>query len=207
MLKSQRRTTGIGTLIAEAVLIMLSVVVGLMANEWRVAQENEKEAISALEFIREEIQSNYENIKLIVPYHEQISDSLSLLVHRVMMEGNAVNGLDMFRAMPDGFSTPLLSRNSWELANQTGAMSHVDLELAIALSTLYDQQAFYQKKIDIAGENIYVAGNIDTKDFSASVVAFGVLAADILIQERRLMNKYPTMITKLDSLIAPEGLE
>ncbi len=186
-------------LIAEAVLIMISVVLGLMANEWRVSRDNEKEAVNALAFIREELETNRERIEEILPYHEQITDSLSVLMNRVFTTGAPVSTMEMFKAMPGGFSTPLVSRNSWELVNQTGAINHVDFNLAISLSRLYDLQAFYQKKIDLIGQNVYVAGNINPQDQGAAVIAFGLLANDIAIQERRLIKQYPPMVAKLDS--------
>lgn len=202
MLKSQRKTAGVGILIAEAVLIMMSVALGLMANEWRGGRENEKEAVNALEFIREEIEGNQERIEEILPYHERMADSLSVLMNRVFASGAKISTREMFTAMPSGFSTPLISRNSWELVNQTGAINHVDFDLAISLSRLYDLQAFYQQKIDLIGQNVYVAGNINSLDQGSAVIAFGLLANDIAIQERRLLKQYPAMVARLDSLMA-----
>jgi len=202
VLKSQRKTAGVGILIAEAVLIMMSVALGLMANEWRVGRENEKEAVNALEFIREEIEGNQERIEEILPYHERMADSLSVLMNRVFASGAKISTREMFTAMPSGFSTPLISRNSWELVNQTGAINHVDFDLAISLSRLYDLQAFYQQKIDLIGQNVYVAGNINSLDQGSAVIAFGLLANDIAIQERRLLKQYPAMVARLDSLMA-----
>jgi len=174
----------------------------LMANEWRVGRENEKEAVNALEFIREEIEGNQERIEEILPYHERMADSLSVLMNRVFASGAKISTREMFTAMPSGFSTPLISRNSWELVNQTGAINHVDFDLAISLSRLYDLQAFYQQKIDLIGQNVYVAGNINSLDQGSAVIAFGLLANDIAIQERRLLKQYPAMVARLDSLMA-----
>ena len=188
-------------LVAEAVLIMMSVALGLMANEWRVARDNEKEAVTALEFIREEIGSNHEKVKDILPYRQQITDSLTVLMNRVFTTGEQVSTAELFYAMPEGFTVPIISRNSWDLANQTGAISHVPFELAIELSQLYDHQQFYQKKVDQLGDNLYVAGNINTRDQSSSAVAFRMLANDILIQENRLVRSYEDIIPRMDSLL------
>ena len=201
MLKSQRRTTGVGILIAEAVLIMLSVASGLMANEWRVSRDNEKEALTALEFIREEIETNHDKVNDVIGYHEQIQKSLTGLMNQVFTTAEPVSTQELFQAMPEGFTVPLVSRNSWELVNQTGAINHVDFELALELSQLYDQQEFYEKKVDLLGVNLYVANNINTKDQSGSAVAFRMLANDILIQEKRLINRYGDAMARMDSVL------
>lgn len=201
MLKSRQRRPGVGSWIAEAVLIILSISLGLMANEWRIASENKKEALIALEFIKEEMQTNYNKIEAVLPYHEQMRDAFAVLMNRALTTNETISAADMVKAMPDGFTTPLISRNSWELANQTGAVNHMDFELAKALSQVYDLQAFYQKKVDLIGENVYVAGNLDTKDQGATAIALGLLANDISLQERRLAEQYPSVIAQVDSVI------
>lgn len=202
MLKSRQRRTGVGSWIAEAVLIMLSISLGLMANEWRVDREQEKDALTALAFIREEMERNYNKMESVLPYHEQMSTSFAELMNRALTTNTTISAADMVKAMPDGFTTPLISRNSWELANQTGAINHMDFELAQELSQVYDLQAFYQQKVNLIGENVYVAGNLDTKDQGATAIALGLLANDISVQERRLVKHYPAVIARVDSVIA-----
>lgn len=189
----------LGPLLGEAALIVFSVLLGLMANEWRVAQVDEREADAALQAIRAELQRNHEEVQGLLPYHRRMSDSLAVLVERIYEGLGAVSHEVLFQAMPRGFSVPLIERNAWDVANRTGTINHIDFDLASALSQLYGLQAFYQGKLDLIGQNWYVAGNITPENLAATAIALGSLANDIVIQEERLSEQYPTMIERLGS--------
>ncbi|MDX1548443.1 MAG: hypothetical protein R3247_15700, partial [Rhodothermales bacterium] len=60
----------------EAALIVLGVLLGLLANQWRTGRANEETARAALRAIRAELQVNHEQVERLLPYHQQIRDSL-----------------------------------------------------------------------------------------------------------------------------------
>ncbi len=194
----------LGWLFAEAALIVLGVLLGMMANEWRVAWNNEHEAERALLAIRNELQTNFEQIEAILPYHRQIDDSLEILAQRIYTQNAKISPLEILRAIPKGFTTPLIEKNAWELLNRTGAISNIDFDLASALSKLYSQQAFYQSKLDIIGQNLYVAGNLNPENLASTAIALGLLANDIVIQEKRLVERYPQMMERLENYLEQE---
>ena len=68
----------------EALLIVFSVILGLLANDWRIQQSHRNEVGIALSAIKEEIKNNYQQVEDILPYHRQIDDSLSRLSMVVM---------------------------------------------------------------------------------------------------------------------------
>lgn len=193
----------LGLLLFEAGLIVLSVLLGLLANQWRIASANEEQAEQSLRAIHAELQGNYEQVERLLPYHRRVDDSLDVLIERIAAAQSAVITPVEFRraALPEGFSTPLLQTNAWEMANRTGAINHIDFELASDLSSLYNLQAFYQRKLDKVGENWYVAGNVNPTNFAATTMATGILVNDIVHQEEDLVERYPEMIERLNDAV------
>lgn len=192
----------LGLLFFEAGLIVLSVLLGLLANQWRVAAANEEKAEQSLRAIRAELERNYEQVQRLLPYHRRIDDSLDVLIARLADTPNAVvTPTEFRRALPEGFSTPLLQTNAWEMAQRTGSVNHIEFALVSELSALYNQQAFYQRKLDKVGENWYVAGNVNPANFAATAMATGILVNDIVLQEEDLVGRYPALIERLDEVV------
>lgn len=192
----------LGLLFFEAGLIVLSVLLGLLANQWRIASANEDKAEQSLRAIRAELESNYAKVQHLLPYHRRIDDSLNVLIAQIAREPNTVvTPVEFQRVLPEGFSTPLLQTNAWELASQTGALNHIEFMVVSELSALYNTQAFYQRKLDKVGDNWYVAGNVNPTNFAATAMATGILVNDIVHQEEDLVERYPELIERLNETL------
>ena len=146
------------------------------------------------------MQNNYDDVKRLLPYHEQMDEALDSLILRVFEQGGTVTVTEFMQALPSGFKVPILETYAWEVANRTGAINHIDFDLAMDLGKLYGWQAFLQGKLDVSGQNWYVAGNINPENFTATTVAISALTNDIVIQEKRLMEIYPGMIERLENV-------
>ncbi|MDZ7401151.1 MAG: hypothetical protein ONB37_13395 [candidate division KSB1 bacterium] len=189
--------TNLGYLLIQVVLIVIGVLLGLAANEWRVARAEKAQAKNALRYIKDELQRNKEHVAKILPYHTKLSDTLKVFAATLSMNKRKLSFSDLYRAMPSGFGIPLLEKTGWQLANQTGAIDHMDYDLAVSLSKLYAVQDFIQAKYLKVGDNFYVAGNINLKDMSGLIISLALLANDILINEQELSELYEAMIKKL----------
>lgn len=188
-----------GPLLIEVVLILLAVLLGLVANEWRMARAEEAQAKNALRYIKNELQSNKEQVDKLIPYHSSLRDSLRALGSLHLGRKTNISLTDIRKAMPQGFSSPLLEKTGWELANQTGSINHVDFQIAATLSKLYNLQDFCQGKFEKVADNLYIASNINLKDLSGFTMALALLANDIVIQEERLSKLYAEMIKNLEN--------
>ena len=204
MLRFKKRTgnqkSRVGTLLFESALIILSVLLGLMANEWRVSKANQQEVEVILRAISQELRGNLARIEQQLPYHRSIDDALELLVNRIYGQQLIVTQTELMKAMPNGFSVPLVEDHAWKLANGTGAIQNIDIALATELAIVYSRQEFYQSKLEMIGQNWYVAGNINPENLAATAIASGMLANDVAIQEQRLIELYKSMIQRLDDL-------
>lgn len=185
------------TLLVEVVLIVLGVLLGLFANEWRIGRAEQARAETALEQIRLEVAYNQSEVdSALVAYHRQIRDSLRRLRQR-LQAGERVTEAGIRRALPNGFTVPLLQTTAWDLSVRTGLVNQFDLEQVAPVARLYTQQDFLQRKINQISENFYIAGNADPALQAGQIRALGALAGDIVIQEERLMRRYENVLNQL----------
>jgi len=186
-----------GTLLIEVVLIVLGVLLGLFANEWRKAHANQARAEVALQQIRAEMAYNQSEIdSALVGYHEQIRDSLRQLARRAEA-GTPVTAEAIRQAMPNGFNVPLLQTTAWDLSVQTGIINQFDLPIVAPVAGVYNLQQFLQSKLDRISDNFYIASNVDPRMAEGQVRALSILAGDIVIQERKLMRRYQEALNQL----------
>ena len=187
-----------GVFFLEVFLIVVGVILGLAANEWREDRAAKKQAQKSLDYILLEIKNNQAEVDSIISYHTQIKNSLHKLSNEILTHNKQLTFNDLGDALPKGFKIPLLQSDAWELANQARNVNHIDYKLAESLSKLYSLQNFCQKKLDKIADNFYIASNINPDKISNLVLAFSALAQDILVQEKRLSKYYSEIIKKLE---------
>ena len=193
-----RINQNISSIVLELLLIIIAVFLGLIVNELRISYNEKEYTKKILNYMISEINYNSKQLESIVPYHNAMKDSLEKFNQMIFASTNTKHTFDdLFKAMPKGFSVPLIESTGWELLNNTGAINNIELELAAELSKVYNLQYFLQRKVDKIGENMYIASNINSKEVDNIILAFGFLVADILIQEKRLIQRYPNIIDRL----------
>ncbi|MBN2415462.1 hypothetical protein JXO52_06455 [bacterium] len=182
----------------ELVLILVAVLLGLIVNEMRLNQNERQRTEKILGYIVTEFSNNGEQLTGLIPYHMAMSDSLQRFAYRLLKENRTDwTYEDISQAMPRGFRVPILEQTGWELLNNTGSVNNIDLELAVELSKIYNLQVFLQRKLDKVADNMYVAGNSDPDAVDNMIIALGFLINDILVQEKRLAEKYPLLTDML----------
>jgi len=197
-MKNKHSGLSVINLLFEAILIVISVFLGLFVNEWRMEQRERMRADKALLEIKEEIKSNQERIVTIAAYHILIKDSLNALLYRTDFHKKSITFQELFTAMPNGFGVPGLQQQSWTLANRLGSLEHIDYKTAGMLSKLYDLQNFYMNKYNYVTENFYLASNVDSHIREGLVNSLAFLAGDITIHEKDLAAAYVKAIENLD---------
>lgn len=123
--------------LAESVLIVLSVLVALGVDEWRDTRARETRAEMALASIAVELQQNLETLERARGNHVAKSDSLSAYATRGALPPPEVYMYGMF-------SPGLVQSTAWESARETGATSDMPYELVLRLSRVYDRQERYR---------------------------------------------------------------
>ncbi|MCD4827930.1 MAG: hypothetical protein K8R90_00675 [Candidatus Cloacimonetes bacterium] len=199
-MKTLQSRLPIGVVIAETVLLIIGVFLGIFVNEMRIEQRDKARAQVALGQIRAELQSNQEMINAISAHHVAVRDSLNSLLSRTTEIGKSPTLKDLWKSMNGGFGVPNLQQHSWSLALHLGVLEHIDYPTARLLSNVYSLQEFYIDKYDRLADNLYLASNIDPEFSDGLVLAMGFLANDIVIHEQDIIEAYTKTLEYLDSL-------
>jgi len=194
-------------LLLEVLLIVLGVLLGMAANEWRVARGHRQQADQALRQIAGELRFNREQVDGVIEHHQALKDSLALLVGRQDVQGENIGHADLWKALSGGFRYPLIESTAWNLALQTGAVEHMDYGPATGLSRYYNFQSFYSAKLSVISNNVYTAVNMDADSADGLIRALHLLMGDIVINEERLIEQIDVIIPRLDELVPPEEAE
>lgn len=172
----------------EVGLIVLGVLAGLAVDNWRQDVAERDRAREVLALVAAELARNRESFSSILPYHESLRDSLTVLTTDAT-RGKPLAYSDFDRAAPRGFEPRLASVTAWSLAQNAGILSHLDLEVLQAVSTAYQHQDFLNGKLNRLEANLYEAANQDPSHFVGLAVSLRWLVGDIVIQERSLVER------------------
>ena len=188
------------TLLLEVLMIVIGVLVGIWANDWRENRNHRKEAQASLKLITQEIQANQEELLDVLPNRKRMDSTFQVLLAKIIQDSNYNYSFQEVMAARggEGIRIPLLERSAWDLAHQTGNFQYFDLELAASLSEVYSFQKAYQKTQDHIYQNGYIAGNVDLQNLASTVLTTSAILTDMLQQEDRLVNRaYPEVLAKL----------
>lgn len=133
----------LGKLFIEAILIVMGVLLGLFLNEMRLQQKNQDRAQVAVQQITSEIRYNRDKVEKISIHHAAVRDSLFALLSRVDTMESPIPFQIVMGVVPGGFGKVGLQRHAWTLAGQLGTFEHVEYDLAVELSRVYDLQKAY----------------------------------------------------------------
>lgn len=133
-----------GRYVAEAVLLVAAVVLGFAVTEWGENRREQRRADEAISAITRELEGNLEQVAGAVPYYQEITGTLETL----LAEQRDTNVGDVEVEGWRGLSPPLLRTASFDLAMSTGALEHVDFQVADALAQTYEVQAMLSHAIN-----------------------------------------------------------
>jgi hypothetical protein len=124
----------------EAILIVLSVLLGFGVSEWRQAQVDQELAERVQQNLRTEIAYNRARLEEILPQHQQRKE----LIGSADVSNPELSGWDVILATlaqaGGGVSRPELRKGAWDAAVSTGALRLLEYELVAELSEIYAAQ-------------------------------------------------------------------
>lgn len=121
----------------EIASVVFAVLLALGLNHWREDRNDKVLAEKALQNIIIEIKSNIKNIESDVNEYEVIHDTLT------SRKKNIKKGI--ISDMSFSYNHPILSKSAWQMANTTGAIKDMDIDIMMDLSDLYTFQDIFQK--------------------------------------------------------------
>lgn len=135
--RGSRAVRWLPRLLAESVLIVLSVLLALAVNEWRDERERAARAEMALASIEAELRENAEAVERARTRHRVKMDTLSAYAASGRLPPPEVYLYGMF-------SPGALHSTAWESAREAGVTSDIPYDLVLTLSRVYDAQNRYR---------------------------------------------------------------
>lgn len=130
-------------ILGESLLIIFSIMLALLGNEWRTQRKLEKQKEKYMALIVQEIENNLASLDGVYEYHQQkyelITNYLSEDTLRTRYTGRTAASF-MFEIFDRGLNPPTLQSTAWEAAQMTNAVSLISDEEVYKLSVLYKLQ-------------------------------------------------------------------
>lgn len=121
----------------EIASVVFAVLLALGLNHWREDLADEALAEQALKNIVIEIRSNMRDLEAEFTDYEAQRDTLRARRQKVLDGDQEAGGF--------GYNHPILYNSAWRMANSTGAVKDLDLDVVMELSALYIMQETHQK--------------------------------------------------------------
>ena len=183
-------------LLTEVVLIGLSVFLALMAEQWRVRSEHQKDGEATLRYVREEVMVNRDAIKNERQYHEELSQKIQRF-----LESNGPKTRQAFDATVqfEGVHPVTFERTAWDLAVAGQSLSYLKPPLAYAISRVYTRQQALQTMQNTFLQSVLASNSLATQDASGLANVTLAYLRDVNIQEPALLQLYDELLRQLDS--------
>ncbi|NOZ61568.1 MAG: hypothetical protein GXO74_07780 [Calditrichaeota bacterium] len=161
------KKTSLNALLIEIFSIIIAVILGFVANEWRENFNNKAKAQSALHKIAAEIEQNRAQLQNKQKYYKKMISVLDSLTVTQQHEEAKIEAIPGWQ----GFNPPLLSSSSYKTATTIGVFSFIDFDTADQISKVYQVQEVLQG-IGIMTINSLIAGQI--KDYDSVKLIFAI---------------------------------
>lgn len=129
-------------LVVESVVVVFSILLALVVNEWRQERTREARKERSMDAIRMELAHNYRALQEVHPYHTQLADTLRQLVNR-----GAESVSPGIR--PRGWILPVdLVSAAWSAAQSTGTTGQFRYPVLLSVSRAYEEQSEFRRRVD-----------------------------------------------------------
>lgn len=177
----------------EAVLIVVSVLLGFGLSEFREVQAERNLTGRILDSVGAEIEYNLSVLEPFVPMHAEWVEALS----KVDTSAGDQTGLDVWFAtrppLPSDGSTPFpfLRRSAWDAAVAGGSLRLIDYDVAAALTDVYGMQELTAANLQrLATGALSTPAIYEPTSRTAAVRLLWLTLADIQSAEVLLLSRY-----------------
>ncbi|EMR02094.1 hypothetical protein [Cesiribacter andamanensis] len=186
----------------ESLLIVFSVLLALFLNNyWASKQEAERTEV-VLHSIREELRANKAIVEEWQKNHQAVLENIAYYRPRTQAYDSLVHQHQFqFGLLFTETLVPNIVRSTaWETAKTTGMVQHFDLELATALSDVYDLQRLgpmrtIEKLTDLVNER----QTHQREHVPQTLVLFQFAMQELVGQEYILLQAYTRALQQLDA--------
>lgn len=187
-----RRSVWLPRALFESALIVFSVLLALVLNEWRAEAKQRSRVNQALSAIRAEIQANRRLVADARQYHLKLVDSFSAAED----EGAETPDLEV---VTRGLLAPApVLRTAWNSTLESGLANGVQYETVLRLSGLYARQDQYDSVNRALSQELY--GIVMREGFDSMIeeyTNFTSVIRDSANREQFLLDHYDRVLEEL----------
>jgi hypothetical protein len=181
-----------GELVAEAALIVGSILLAFALNGWWESRQDRRLADRAMASFEQEIRQNRENLVRVMPYHGELLEMFSeMSIAGSVRTFEDVRGLEGFQ----GFQPAFLTTSAWSTAIATGALIHLDYDVVSALSALYTLQDRFDRTSDFRA--LLGPGALSDANIASTVFSAEIYLIDVTYGARELVEAYDHVLELL----------
>jgi hypothetical protein len=173
----------------EALLIVLSVLLGFGVSEWRQASADDALAERVRANLLTEVEYNLAQMETVLPQHER----LLTMVANADLSDSQKSGWDVLIAQitqaGGGLVPPSLRQGAWDAAVSTGALRLLDYELVAELSGIYNLQDVVDSRFTTMAIG-YEPDTFRPGMQSETVQAYRWMAQEVVNTESELRDLY-----------------
>ena len=128
-------------IVFESSLIIFSVLLALVLNEYIGKMKADKEKARVLQMIKIEVNENMQILNRWIPYHEQVIENFNTAIKNFNSD-QVTDDSRMFilELMPNGVIQEMVSRSAWEALQQSSSRVSLDIETTFVLAKAYRLQ-------------------------------------------------------------------
>lgn len=197
----ENRSNAIKEYIAQFVLIVFSVVLGLYLSERLEERKEIQESEDLLATIKTEVKDNISLLEYWSPYHKEIAEKLDSLSEDAVFIEQFVNERDVFFAKlftRGTFMSIMPVSDAWDIAKSHPLVVKIDYDKYLILSRIYNQQ---ELTFAPAMEMFELLNSKDVnieKDAQSNLELIHRRLRELVARERQLIEFYEEAEEKLD---------
>lgn len=184
-------------LVFESILIVFSVLLALLLNEYKGYLKEKQQRQLVIEMIQAELISNLNILNEQLPYHEEVLNNLNSALDSDSLRNTLItdSGVVLWSLIPRGVVQKLVDDTSWQTAKSSTIFSSLELTFIFEMSELYRAQ---ELGIESTLKNILSIlssrESLDTKQLNDTLLLLRNAFGEIVSQERFLIEMYKQKI-------------
>lgn len=188
---------------SEAILIIFSLLLALILNEYRNNLNEKKLTSRYLDRLKEELVSNQNILEELLPYHKEV-----LINCRKAYASDSVRStlfsdgkLDLFQLAPKGLIKEIPSSVAWDITMQSGLSRNFEFDLLYLLSKTYQQQELVMNStLQKLADKVFDPSINSIENQDHTFYFFSMSTNELYAQELSLLDLINATLEKIESM-------
>lgn len=186
--------------LVQAVLIIISVLLAFILNEYRENARENKIRNMALQEVKAEINANQAILERWRPYHEQLHAQIAETLSSDSLQAAMIHGdrIDFMTLFSQGIFRELLGKSAWSFIQQNGIK--LEYNHSAALNSTYSlQDEYFRHSVEKLADLIVQRDTLKPELLRETLLIMHLLTGEIVGQGNALAVQYQTTLDLLGS--------